>query len=135
MADEALGEIATIERSGVDPRGLPDDLPYLGLEHIERGGRILGFQTIGEAQLAGAKFSFDEGHVLFGKLRPNLGKVARPAFRGVCSTDILPIRPGVHLDRAYLHHYLAQPQMVAFAASRTSGANLPRLESNGPCNV
>lgn len=122
-----LGEIATIERSGVDPGGMPDDVPYLGLEHIERGGRILGFQTIGEAQLASTKFSFDEGHVLFGKLRPNLGKVARPEFRGVCSTDILPIRPGKKLDRAYLHHFLAQPEMVAFAASRTSGANLPRL--------
>lgn len=122
-----LGEIATIERAGVDPRGMPHDLPYLGLEHIERGGRILGSQTVGEAQLTSTKFAFDEGHVLFGKLRPNLGKVARPTFRGVCSTDILPIRPGLNLDRAYLHHYLAQPQMVAFAASRTSGANLPRL--------
>lgn len=106
---------------------MPDDLPYLGLEHIERGGRILGFQTIGEAKLASTKFTFDEGHVLFGKLRPNLGKVARPEFRGVCSTDILPIRPGRNLDRAYLQYFLAQPEVVAFAASRTSGANLPRL--------
>lgn len=122
-----LGEVATIERVGVDPRGLPDDVSYLGLEHIERGGRILGCQTVGAAQLASTKFSFDERHVLFGKLRPNLGKVARPAFRGVCSTDILPIRPGKHLDPAYLHHFLAQPAMVEFAASRTSGANLPRL--------
>lgn len=45
----------------------------------------------------------------------------------MCSTDILPIRPGKDLDRNYLAHYLAQPSMVDFAASRTSGANLPRL--------
>jgi len=122
-----LGEIATIERVGVAPGSLPGDTPYLGLEHIERGGRILGRQTVAEAQLASTKFVFDKGHVLFGKLRPNLGKVARPDFSGVCSTDILPIRPGKMLDRAYLHHYLAQPSMVELAASRTSGANLPRL--------
>jgi type I restriction enzyme S subunit len=39
----------------------------------------------------------------------------------------LPIRPGPHLDRDYLAHYLSQPAMIDFAASRTSGANLPRI--------
>lgn len=122
-----LGEVATIERRGVDPREINTETRYLGLEHIERGGRIRGHHTVQDANLASTKFMFDEGHVLFGKLRPNLGKVARPNFQGVCSTDILPIRPGALLDRAYLHHYLAQPTMIEFAASRASGANLPRL--------
>jgi type I restriction enzyme S subunit len=97
------------------------------LEHIERGGRIVGWQTVGEANPTSTKFLFGADHILFGKLRPNLGKVARPDFDGICSTDILPIRPGDRLDRGYLHSYLAQPQMVEFAASRATGANLPRL--------
>jgi len=123
----ALGDVATIERQGVDPDALPPHTAYLGLEHIERGGRILGASTVAEAELASTKFRFSAEHVLFGKLRPNLGKISRPDFDGVCSTDILPIRPGRDLDRGYLAHYLSQPSMVAFAASRTSGANLPRL--------
>jgi type I restriction enzyme S subunit len=123
----ALGEVATIERLGVDPGAVPPDTAYLGLEHIERGGRILGRSTVAEAELASTKYRFSTQHVLFGKLRPNLGKVSRPDFEGVCSTDILPIRPGNDLSKDYLAHYLSQPSMVDFAASRTSGANLPRL--------
>lgn len=127
MKSVALGEVADIERKGVDPSALPPNTMYLGLEHIERGGRIIGHDTVAGAELASTKFRFSTEHVLFGKLRPNLGKVSRPDFEGVCSTDILPIRPGKELDRDYLAHYLAQPSMVDFAASRTSGANLPRL--------
>lgn len=123
----ALGEVATIERRGVDPSTLPPHTAYLGLEHIERGGRIIGRSSVAEAELASTKFRFSADHVLFGKLRPNLGKISRPDFGGVCSTDILPIRAGRDLDRGYLAHYLSQPSMVDFAASRTSGANLPRL--------
>lgn len=122
-----LGEIATFERTGVDPAGLPAETIYIGLEHIERGGRILGHETVGSAAPASTKFRFTPHHVLFGKLRPNLGKIARPNFAGICSTDIIPIRPGNHLDRGYLAHYLAQPSMIDFAASRATGANLPRL--------
>lgn len=123
----ALGDVATIERRGVDPSTVPPHTPYLGLEHIERGGRIIGRSSVAEAALASTKFRFSADHVLFGKLRPNLGKISRPDFDGVCSTDILPIRAGRDLDRGYLAHYLSQPSMVDFAASRTSGANLPRL--------
>jgi len=122
-----LGAVATIDRQGVDPSSLAPETLYLGLEHIERGGRIIGHGTVAGAELASTKFRFSPAHVLFGKLRPNLGKVSRPEFEGVCSTDILPVRPSKDLDRDYLAHYLAQPTMVDFAASRTSGANLPRL--------
>lgn len=127
MKNVPLGEVATIERRGIDPSSLPSETRYLGLEHIERGGRIIGSDTVGHAELASTKFAFTPEHVLYGKLRPNLGKISRPPFSGVCSTDILPIRPGPHLDRDYLAHYLSQPTMIDFAASRTSGANLPRL--------
>lgn len=127
MRTVELAEVATIERNGVDPSALPPDTLYIGLEHIERGGRIIGHSTVAGAEVVSNKFRFNAEHVLFGKLRPNLGKISRPDFAGVCSTDILPIRPSRDLDRDFLAHYLSQPSMVDFAASRTSGANLPRL--------
>jgi type I restriction enzyme S subunit len=77
--------------------------------------------------LSSQKFLFDERHVLFGKLRPNLAKVARPGFSGICSTDILPLKPLAEIDRDYLAHFLLTREAVAWATSRTSGANLPRL--------
>ena len=122
-----LGDVATIERVGLDPGDLDPSTPYLGLEHIERGGQILGRSTVGGSELASTQFSFTPDHVLFGKLRPYLAKIARPDFAGVCSTDLLPIRPGEHVDRDYLVHYLRLPSTVDQAATRAAGANLPRL--------
>lgn len=120
----ALGDVAVIERRGVDPSSIEDDTVYLGLEHIESGGRIIGHSTVGASGVASTKFRFGPEHVLFGKLRPYLGKIAAPDFAGVCSTDILPLRPGRRLDRQYLLHFLRQPSVVSHAASRATGANL-----------
>lgn len=122
-----LGDVATIDRKTVNPQDLPESTFYLGLEHIARGGEIVASSTVGDAQLTSNKFHFDARHILYGKLRPNLAKVASPTEHGVCSTDILPILPGERLNRRYLLHYLRQPSMVSLASSRASGANLPRL--------
>lgn len=122
-----LGDVATIDRNTVNPHDLPGPTYYLGLEHIARGGEITNSSTVADAQLTSNKFQFDVRHLLYGKLRPNLAKVASPTESGVCSTDILPILPGERLNRRYLLHYLRQPSVVSYASSRASGANLPRL--------
>lgn len=122
-----LAEVAAIERNGIDPSDIKDGTNYLGLEHIESGGRILGRQSVSNGELASNKFTFGPDHVLYGKLRPYLAKIALPDFEGVCSTDILPIRPGPKLNRKFLAYFLRQPSMVDFATSRSTGANLPRL--------
>lgn len=122
-----LGEAAIIERSGVAPDKIKAGTCYLGLEHIASGGDIVEVARVDPGDLASTKFAFGPEHVLFGKLRPYLAKIALPDFEGVCSTDIVPIRPGPHLDRRYLAHFLRQPRMVDFAASRATGVNLPRL--------
>ena len=122
-----LMEVATIERSAVQPEDIATGTAYIGLEHIERGGKILGAKPVNEGELASSKFKFTERHLLYGKLRPYLAKIACPDFSGICSTDILPVLPGPNLDRSFLCHFLRQPKMVDYANSRTAGANLPRL--------
>ena len=74
-----------------------------------------------------SKFAFSEDHVLYGKLRPYLAKIALPDFDGICSTDILPVRPKRQLDRRFLALFLRTPDMVALASARATGINLPRL--------
>ncbi|MFE0490652.1 restriction endonuclease subunit S [Streptomyces griseoaurantiacus] len=119
--------MAEISRSVVEPQGLPRGTRYLGLEHIERGGRILGDATVESEGVISSKFTFVAGDILYGKLRPYLGKIAAPDFAGVCSTDIIPVRPGSDLVGRYLLHYLRQPKMIRLANARATGANLPRL--------
>lgn len=122
-----LAEVAAIERNGVSPAALSPTDRYVGLEHIDSDGAISSRETAASADLKSTKFRFTDSHVLFGKLRPYLRKIARPNWGGVCSTDILPIRPGKDLSRDYLCHFLRTPEMVGLATQRCSGANLPRL--------
>lgn len=122
-----LAEVATIVRDIVAPEGITNGTLYVGLENIERGGALRSVSRVSKGELASAKFAFRPSDLLYGKLRPNLAKIARPDFEGICSTDILPVRPGPKLDRDYLAYCLLQPEMVELATQRASGANLPRL--------
>ena len=122
-----LVEVATIDRKAARPGKISGQELYVGLEHITSDGEFERVATAEEAGLKSTKFEFTDAHVLYGKLRPYLAKIAAPNFEGICSTDILPIRPGANLDRRYLLHYLRTPEMVAHAANNTVGINLPRL--------
>ena len=125
----ALEEVARIERLPASKQDC-DSLPYVGLEHIEKdSGRFSSdFKQCSE-QLLATKFKFTSCHVLYGKLRPYLNKVALPNFQGVCTTEILPILPNPkELDRGYLWLILLSPEFVSWASKSVSGANLPRLD-------
>ena len=124
-----LSDVAQIDREGVAPTDIVGGTIYVGLEHIELGGRLLNVQPVANGDLASTKFRFTRNYVLYGKLRPYLAKIALPDFEGICSTDILPVLPGQTLDRNYLTYFLRQPSMVEYAAAQADGANLPRLSS------
>lgn len=124
---EKLAKVAKIDRNQVDAASISAGTRYLGLEHIESGGRILDAPIVERGQLKSSKFRFTDEHVLYGKLRPYLAKISLPDFEGICSTDILPVLPGPKLDRKYLAYFLRQPVMINQANLRTTGANLPRL--------
>lgn len=123
----ALQHVAEIEREVVEASAIADGTLYVGLENIQSGGEFIGVRAVDTGELASSKFAFSPRHLLYGKLRPYLAKVARPDFSGICSTDILPVLPGPKLDRNYLAHFLLTPDMVALASSLATGANLPRL--------
>ena len=123
----SLHEVASIDRISVQPREIAGQELYVGLENITGDGQFCGIGAACESRIRSSKFSFSHEHVLYGKLRPYLAKVAAPEFDGICSTDILPIRPGAELDRRYLTHYLRTPSMVTHATNNAVGINLPRL--------
>lgn len=122
-----LSDVAEIDRKSIAPSDISTGTLYVGLEHITKGGGFIDVLSVSNGELASNKFLFDEQHILFGKLGPYLSKIARPSFTGICSTDILPIRPKEELDRTYLYYWLRTPKMVGLATTRSSGAILPRL--------
>jgi type I restriction enzyme S subunit len=69
---------------------------YVALEHVESWTgclRQVGSEVLSDSQVKRFRF----GDVLFGKLRPYLAKVTRPASDGVCVGEFLVLRPRVDL--------------------------------------
>lgn len=102
--------------------------PYLSLEFVESGtGHIdkSGLATNGQAG-SSTTFAFDSRHVLYGKLRPYLNKVALPDFEGRCTTELIPLLPNEGVDRDYLAWFLRRPQTVTAAMSGKTGSRMPR---------
>jgi len=124
-----LGGVCAQDRTSVRP-GQSEELPYLGLEGIEAGtGQFATGELSKTPEIPQANcFRFDDRHVLYGKLRPYLNKVALPTAQGKCSTEIVPLLPSPHLDRRYLGYFLRSPKTVARITDRSAGARMPRAD-------
>ena len=127
MGGELLfGDAAELIRNTVQPRDI-DEVPYIGLEHIEEGTlRLNGYGS--SKNVDSAKFLFREGDILFGKLRPYFRKVIRAPFDGVCSTDIWVVRAKNEVDQGYLYYWMAAEDFVEFATSGSEGTRMPRAK-------
>jgi len=104
----------------------PDDAVYVGLEHIESwtGQLLLDNQPEGVDSVVAA---FSAGDVLFGKLRPYLAKAARPDFDGVCTSEILPLRPTAECFQSYVMYCLLNAPYIRWINSLTYGTKMPRV--------
>ena len=124
-----LGDYCRQDRTTVRPGERPD-LRYIGLETIESGtGQFQDCELSKTPDVPQANsFHFATEHVLYGKLRPYLNKVALPEFEGKCSTEIIPLRPDAALDRRYLAYFLRSANTVAHISERTAGARMPRAD-------
>lgn len=104
--------------------GAACELPYTGLEHIESwtGKRLVtdaATSSDGQASLHRA------GDVLFGKLRPYLAKAYVAENGGICTSELLVLRPKAVLQR-FLRDYLLNPCFISVVDSSTYGAKMPR---------
>lgn len=104
----------------------PDDAVYVGLENVESwtGRLLLESQPESVDSIVGA---FRAGDVLFGKLRPYLAKVARPDFDGVCTSEILSLRPAAGCTQSYVMYGLLNAPYIRWLDSFTYGTKMPRL--------
>lgn len=124
-----LKEIASFDKKSIKAELIDENSNYIGLEHLESGtGKILEISSAKSAGLKSNKYLFDDNCVLYGKLRPYLNKVALPTFEGVCSTDILPIKPKEEKSNKYfIKSLLSLDYYVKKATEQSTGANLPRI--------
>ena len=104
--------------------GKESDLPYTGLEHIEpwTGKHIAENEDFSSESLAS---HFRRGDVLFGKLRPYLAKVHAAATEGLCSSELLVLRPKEVIQN-FLFNYMLNSDFITVVDSSTYGAKMPR---------
>jgi restriction endonuclease S subunit len=102
----------------------------LNLDQVEaESGAVLSRRQVKVADVPASTVAFDDTHVLYSKLRPNLNKVVLPCATGYCTSELLPLKPDPRrLDRGYLARYLRSTAFVAWAVSRTDGAKMPRVK-------
>ena len=119
-----LGEVATLFTRGIDPANAGAKR-YIGLEHIEPGN--IRLQHWGKADdVRSLKTAFQQGDVLYGKLRPYLDKAVLAEWDGICSTDILVIKTQSSLLPEFLAYLVHTSQFIDYAISTTTGVNHPR---------
>lgn len=123
-----LGEVVDYaETHQVSPKAIPPGAWLLELEDIERdSSELLNRRTAREVSPKSSKNKFNSGDILYGKLRPYLNKVIIATEDGFCSSEIIPIAPGL-LDRNYLFYFLKSPDFRDYVNRVSHGMRMPRL--------
>ena len=132
----ALGDVACSVRHGVSPEDVMAETLYIGPRHMPR--RSVALADWGRAEdVLGDTLSFRQGDILFGKLRPHFQKVWIAPADGICSTDIVVVRPHTDLLFPFAVAVASSSAFVAHNARASTGTKMPRTNwetlSGYPC--
>lgn len=119
-----LGDMCDQISEPVRPGAQPDAL-YLGMEHLASGRlvRIGGGQA---SEMRSNTSAFRPGDVLYGKLRPYLDKAVLADAAGVCTTELLVLRPKPDVEPRFLATVVHSSDFLAHAVAGTTGVQHPR---------
>uniref|UniRef100_UPI003FEF4548 restriction endonuclease subunit S n=1 Tax=Candidatus Limisoma sp. TaxID=3076476 RepID=UPI003FEF4548 len=125
-----IKSIAPSGESFLEPQELDGKFWLLNLEQVEsNSGRILEIEYFPIENIGSSTVNFDEGNVLYSKLRPYLNKVVIPYGRGYCTSELIPLRPNQdYVSREYIAYALRLPEFVKFISAKTGGAKMPRVK-------
>lgn len=122
----SLGEVGFEGRRTAEPDDLEESTPYIGLADMPRGSIALSdWATADEA--TSLKLLFERGDLLFGKLRPYFKKVGIAPCEGICSSDILVLKPTRPEFYSYLLGVLTLDPLIDFTEAVSTGTRMPRV--------
>jgi len=124
-----FNEFAVIDTNMTKDFEKYSDYPHIGIDSIEKNtGNILEYQLVKDSSLKSGKYLFDERHIIYSKIRPNLNKVALPWFKGVCSADAYPILclDGI-VDKNYLGYVLRSEFFLSYILAFSGRTNIPKV--------
>jgi type I restriction enzyme S subunit len=124
-----FGDVATNPRRGISPEEISDGTPYIALDQMPRKSISLS-EWKHASGLESGKFQFKKGEILFGKLRPYFHKVGVAPVDGVCSTDILVIKPSTLDWFGFALGHASSDAFVENTNASSTGTKMPRTNWN-----
>lgn len=131
--EAVLGDYCTVTKSTARLEDLTPGDHYIGLEHMPRGSIFLDSWESAEG-LGSNKSRFQTGDVLFGKLRPYFKKVGVAPIAGVCSTDILVLRPNRKEHTALVAIVASSEDLINSLSAAATGTRMPRASASDVLN-
>ena len=121
-------EVASIDTNMTKDFKKYAELPHIGIENIEKNtGKLINYISVKESNLTSGKYLFDERHIIYSKIRPNLNKVATPDFKGLCSADSYPILTNDKCRKEFLVFVLRSEYFLNYILSYSSRTNIPKV--------
>lgn len=125
-----LSDCFEIVSGQVDPKEEPyRSMPLVAPNHIEQNtGRLIGIETAKEQNAISGKYLFQQGDVVYSKIRPNLRKAFIAEFDGLCSADMYALRPlSNRMMTRFLLSILLGEHFTSFALTRCVRTGIPKL--------
>jgi type I restriction enzyme S subunit len=124
-----FADIAVNPRRGVSPDQIPENTPYIALEHMPK--MCIALSDWGTADhVVSGKSLFQSKEILFGKLRPYFHKVGIAPVDGVCSTDILVIAPSAPEWLGFALGHASSSAFIEHTNAGSTGTKMPRTSWN-----
>ena len=125
-------QVARIKRAAFLRNERRNDAPrgqvYIGLEDVEsctgKYSPTTGSSRQSEESTVG---TFQDGDILYGKLRPYLRKAIVTGDAGICSTEFLVLQPKTVLSN-WLHKWLLTTEVTQQIEAGCYGAKMPRAD-------
>ena len=125
-----LGDVVEVVKKSVKPSEFEEHDIHIGLEHIPRRSFTLADWEPAEG-LASAKWRFEEGDILFCKIRPYFHKVGFAMRKGLASSDALVWRVHTEADWPIVLCATSSDYFVAVASkTMREGSKMPRADWN-----
>ena len=125
-----LGDVVDNVKDTVKPTDFSEDEIHIGLEHIPRRAFTLSDWEAAE-DLASGKTRFEEGDILFCKIRPYFHKVGFTIRSGLASSDALVWRVKEKEDWPLVVCATSSDHFVAVASKTVrEGSKMPRADWN-----
>ena len=131
-----------VELKSVRENGSATSENYIGLENIESWtGRLIptAIKQVQseeeESETKGMISHFSSGDILFGKLRPYLAKAHLTREAGVCTTELLVLKPHENIDGKFLLNVILTHEFISVVNAETFGVKMPRADWDTISNV